>query len=110
MLAQWLRLVCQRRNPVIAIRIMWFYAKSSSVTVDAGFGFDSYLWSAGEVTNYNYSNCRSVFRYCITQGHGSCLSLKFQLFASNVPNSKSWFNWTDADNSGFGRRLRYWRL
>jgi hypothetical protein len=38
-------------NPVIAIKDnVVLYAKSSSVTVNAGSGFDSYLWSAGEVT------------------------------------------------------------
>ncbi|MBC5838543.1 T9SS type B sorting domain-containing protein [Flavobacterium muglaense] len=90
-------------NPVIAIKDNVVLCESSSVTVDAGSGFDSYLWSTGETSSSIVIQTVGSYSVTISQGHGSttCSSTKnFKVFASNVATiaKVEIQDWTDTDN------------
>jgi gliding motility-associated-like protein len=90
-------------NPVIAIEDNVVLCQNSSVTVDAGSGFDSYLWSTGETTSSIIIQTVGSYSVTVSQGHGSssCSSTKnFNVFLSNVATiaNVETQDWTDADN------------
>ncbi|WP_405414830.1 T9SS type B sorting domain-containing protein [Maribacter sp. Asnod1-A12] len=77
-----------------------------NVIVDAGLGFDSYLWSTGETTqtiSVSYSNIGSYW-VSVSENHTtySCTTTKnFEVVLSNIATISGFDikDWTDNDNS-----------
>lgn len=90
-------------NPVVVLPDSIPLCQNASVTVDAGSGFDSYLWSTGETTSSIIIQTVGSYSITVNQQHGSssCSSTKnFNVFLSNVATIAKIEiqDWTDADN------------
>ena len=77
-----------------------------SVTIDAGYGFDSYLWSTGETSQTITVTKEKIGAFWVTvaQDHTtfSCSTTKeFQIVLSNIATISGFDiqDWTDNDNS-----------
>ena len=83
-----------------------FCENDNTITIDAGLGFDSYLWSTNETSQTIIISNENVGAYwvTVTQGHGNyiCSSTKeFQVTLSNkaVVANIEVEDWTNSDNS-----------
>ncbi|WP_423999820.1 T9SS type B sorting domain-containing protein [Maribacter sp. IgM3_T14_3] len=95
------------QTPIIEIdNFVGLCEEDESVTIDAGFGFDSYLWSTGEttqtitVTNANIGS----FWVSVSEDHDTytCSTTKnFQVVLSNIATISGFDiqDWTDNNNS-----------
>ncbi|SHL75552.1 gliding motility-associated C-terminal domain-containing protein [Flavobacterium flevense] len=90
-------------EPVITIGDNVTLCENSSVTIDAGSGFDSYLWSTGATSKTIIVSELGSYWVTVIQKHGSviCSSTKdFSVVLSNVATISEIKiqDWTDADN------------
>ena len=90
-------------EPLITVSDQVALCQNSSVTVDAGAGFTSYLWSTGETTQTITIAATGSYAVTVTQDNGTsiCSSTKnFTVFPSNIATISSieTQDWTDADN------------
>lgn len=90
--------------PVIVIPDEVILCERSNITVTAGSGFTSYLWSTGAITPSITLSQAANYSVTVGQNHGlvTCLSTKsFKVVLSNDPTITSidTADWTDTDNS-----------
>ncbi|HNP33616.1 MAG TPA: T9SS type B sorting domain-containing protein, partial [Flavobacterium sp.] len=90
--------------PVINIPDEVILCEKSRITVTAGSGFDSYLWSTGAITPSITIFQPDNYSVTVGQNHGSvsCTSTKsFTVVLSNAPiiTSIDTVDWTDNENS-----------
>lgn len=91
-------------KPVITIEDIVPICESNSVTIDAGAGFDHYLWSNGEITQTITVSNPGNFSVTVTNDYAtvSCSSTKnFTVKESSKASIKSieTLDWTDAENT-----------
>lgn len=91
-------------EPVISIKDEVILCENKSVTVNAGLGFSSYLWSTGASSPAISISQIGNYSVTVTQNHGSlvCSSTKnFTVILSNSPTVASIdiVDWTDNQNS-----------
>jgi gliding motility-associated-like protein len=90
-------------EPVIAIPDIVSVCQNSNVSVNAGSGFDSYLWSTGETSESVILSDVGSYSVTVTQNHENviCSSTKnFQLkISNNATISKiETQDWTESEN------------
>lgn len=90
--------------PIIAIPEIVSLCQNATVEVHAGTGFDSYLWSTGEISEAKTFTETGSYSVTVTQNHGNaiCSSTKdFQVKFSNTATIQNLTvqDWTDADNT-----------
>ena len=90
-------------KPIINIQDIVPICKNKSISIDAGSGFDSYLWSNGEKTQKIIVANPGTFSVTVTKDHNrlTCSSTKnFTVKQSNkaVIKSIEIKDWTDHDN------------
>ncbi|NRD22866.1 T9SS type B sorting domain-containing protein [Winogradskyella litoriviva] len=94
-------------SPIIPIEeVVSICEGENSVTIDAGYGFNSYLWSTGEISQTISVNNENIGQYwvSVTEDYGSytCSSLKeFEVILSNtaIISNIEIEDWTDNNNS-----------
>lgn len=91
-------------NPVIAIADEVSLCENSNVSIDAGAGFDTYLWSTAETTQTINISREGNYSVTVTKNNGavSCASTKdFVVALSNVAviASIDIIDWTDNQNA-----------
>lgn len=91
-------------NPVIAIADEVSLCENSNVSIDAGAGFDSYLWSTAETTQSINVSAVGNYSVTVTKNNGavSCSATKdFVVALSNaaVISSIDIVDWTDNQNA-----------
>lgn len=91
-------------NPVIAIDDEVSLCENSNVSIDAGAGFDSYLWSTAETTQSINVSAVGNYSVTVTKNNGavSCSATKdFVVALSNaaVIRSIDIVDWTDNQNA-----------
>ncbi|MFP9113528.1 T9SS type B sorting domain-containing protein [Flavobacterium sp. RHBU_3] len=89
--------------PVITVDDTVTLCQNSTVTVDAGTGFDTYTWSTGEATQSITIDEAGTYTVTVTQNHGStvCTSVKdFTVILSNpaIITGFELTDWTDENN------------
>lgn len=90
-------------KPIIAIPDRVAICENNSVTIDAGVGFDSYLWSTGSTLQRINITQPDSYSVSVTKNHGSiaCSATKnFTTVLSNIATISSIIteDWTDSDN------------
>jgi len=90
--------------PVISITDEVVLCENSSVSVNAGSGFTSYVWSTGASTSSIVITQAGNYWVTVTKNHGGiiCSSTKnFMVVLSNAPiiTSIETVDWTDTENS-----------
>ena len=101
------------KKPVITIPDTIALCERSHVTIDAGFGFDSYLWSTGAVSQTITVSQDGDYSVMVTENYGSisCSATKnFIVVASNAAtiSDVEIHDWSDNNNTitvninGFG--------
>lgn len=91
-------------KPIITINDIMPICYNQTITINAGTGFDSYLWSNGDITPSISVATAGSYSVTVTQNHGVliCSSIKnFSVVASNIPtiNSIETSDWTDNENT-----------
>jgi large repetitive protein len=92
-------------SPVIVMENSYILCEFKKVLVDAGPGFDSYLWSTGETTQTIFITEIGNYSVTVTENHSNgliCNSTKtFTIILSNPATFTSieTVDWTDFDNS-----------
>lgn len=88
--------------PVLSVPDSIPVCENKEVTINAGSGFDSYLWSNSETTPLITVSDVGTYSITVTQNHGStvCTATKsFSVVLSNVAViSTEIQDWTDAEN------------
>jgi len=90
-------------NPIININNTVPICENNTIKIDAGAGFDSYLWSNGEKTSSITTSQVGNYTVTVTQNHGNivCNSTKnFKVVLSNVAKITNieTRDWTDNEN------------
>jgi gliding motility-associated-like protein len=91
-------------KPFISIQDILPICENKSISVDAGSGADSYLWSNGKTTQIITVENPQDLSVTVTKNHGtfSCSSIKsFAVKTSNIAkiNAIETKDWTDNDNT-----------
>jgi gliding motility-associated-like protein len=91
-------------KPKILIDDIMPICEGSSITINAGSGFDTYLWSTGATTSYIIVTNPGNYSVTVTNNYStiSCLSTKnFEVRKSNIANITSidTQDWTDNQNT-----------
>jgi gliding motility-associated-like protein len=100
-------------KPILTIPDIVPICERSSVTIDAGFGFDSYSWSTGSILQTITVLQAGNYSVTVTKNHGNILcssSKNFTVVSSNVATITNieTQDWTDTENiitvntAGFG--------
>lgn len=91
-------------KPILRIPDSVPLCERSNITIDAGFGFDSYTWSTGSTSQVISISQAGIYSVTVTQNHGNvvCSSTKnFTVILSNTATITSieTHDWTDNDNT-----------
>lgn len=89
--------------PVISISDIVSLCQNKDVEVNAGSGFDSYLWSTGASTESITITEAGAYSVTVTQNHGDVICSSTKDFQVKLSNSATIQNlavkdWTDTDN------------
>jgi gliding motility-associated-like protein len=89
--------------PVILIPDIVSVCQNKEVNVNAGSGFDSYLWSNGQTTESVVLSEVGPYSVTVTQNHGNVICSSTKNFQLKVSNSATISkietqDWTDTDN------------
>ncbi|CAD0002925.1 hypothetical protein FLACHUCJ7_01126 [Flavobacterium chungangense] len=89
--------------PVIAISDTVTLCQNKNVSIDAGSGFDSYLWSTGAVSQSITVSDAGSYSVSVTQNHGNTICSSTKKFKVKLSNSATILNigtkdWTDDEN------------
>lgn len=92
------------KKPVITITDIMPICEGTSITVDAGLGYDGYLWSTNETTSSIEINSPGNYSVTVDEFHGTlkCSSVKnFSVVKSNVATISEVItsDWTDNENT-----------
>lgn len=90
-------------KPIISISDLIPICENKNITVNAGSGFDSYLWSTGATSSSITVDKAGNYNVTVTQNHGNLIcstSKNFSVVLSNVAtiNSIDIQDWTDNKN------------
>lgn len=90
-------------KPIISIPNSVFVCEKYTVTIDAGSGFDSYLWSTGETSAAITVSEVGEYWVTVTQNHGSTICSATKNFSLELSNSATIStieiqDWTDTEN------------
>lgn len=90
-------------SPIINLEEKYPLCEFKNITVDAGIGYDSYLWSTGETSQSIIITNDGDYWLTVTENHGTliCNSTKtFNVFLSNpaVITHVDTIDWTDTEN------------
>lgn len=90
-------------KPTISINDVMPICKTNNIIVDAGAGFNSYLWSTGATTQSITITQAGNYSVIVTQNHGgiTCTSIKnFTVVLSNIATIATieTQDWTDNEN------------
>ncbi|MEL1240802.1 T9SS type B sorting domain-containing protein [Flavobacterium flavipallidum] len=91
-------------NPVIPIADEVSLCENSNVSIDAGAGFDSYLWSTGETTQTVNVSAVGNYSVTVTKNNGAVIcstTHNFSVILSNKAtiSSVEIVDWTDNQNT-----------
>lgn len=91
-------------EPVIAINDIMPICYNQTITINAGTGFNSYLWSNGAITPSISVDTAGSYNVIVTQNHGvlTCTSIKnFEVVTSNIASITTieTTDWTDNENT-----------
>ena len=89
--------------PVIAISDTVPLCQNKNVSIDAGSGFDSYLWSTGAVSQSITVFDAGSYSVSVTQNHGNTICSSTKKFEVKLSNNATILNigtkdWTDEEN------------
>ncbi|WP_304197994.1 T9SS type B sorting domain-containing protein [Flavobacterium alvei] len=90
-------------EPVIPISDIVSLCQNENVTIDAGSGFDSYLWSTGETSQSIIVAAAGSYSVMVTQNHGTTICSSTKDFLVQLSNAATIAkietqDWTDAEN------------
>lgn len=90
-------------KPIIDLADVVPICQSGNITIDAGIGFDSYLWSTGEITRSVLVSQPGNYSVTVTNHHGnvSCSTVKtFSVVLSDAPiiTGIDFQDWTSNEN------------
>ncbi|MVO10450.1 T9SS type B sorting domain-containing protein [Flavobacterium sp. TP390] len=91
-------------NPIVNITDIMPICEGSSITITAGNGYDSYLWSTNETTPSIVVSQPGSYSVTVTQNHGTlvCTTTKdFTVVQSNIGSITQIISsdWTDTENT-----------
>lgn len=91
-------------NPILNITDIMPICEGSSITIAAGNGYDSYLWSTNETTPSIVVSQPGSYAVTVTQNHGTlvCTTTKdFTVVQSNIGSISEIISsdWTDTENT-----------
>ncbi|PXY41496.1 hypothetical protein DMB65_05960 [Flavobacterium cheongpyeongense] len=90
-------------EPIISIPDTVSLCQGKDVSINAGSGFDSYLWSTGAISESITVSTVGVYSVSVTQNHGSTVCSAVKNFQVKLSNAATILNivtqdWTDNDN------------
>lgn len=91
------------KEPVVAIPDIVPICENKNITIDAGAGFDNYIWSNGETSQNITISQIGNYSVTVTKNYGNtnCSNTKnFNVLLSNVATitNISTYDWTDTEN------------
>jgi gliding motility-associated-like protein len=90
-------------EPIIPISNTVSLCQNENVTIDAGSGFDSYLWSTGETSQSIIVAAAGSYSVTVTQNHGTAICSSTKDFSVQLSNAATISkietqDWTDSKN------------